>query len=148
MSLLHKCRIVNKKNRGVNLKKNYYTSSLFLKSSDWQIQNPTVLSEIKTAVPIFLDKVEYEKNIGIIGRLTLKTSSGPKRHSVKFDGQVAKFKRLNMQPGETYRFTIMGARARKGVVRPNLLSSIENNGLISGDMVNVVDVPCVFHYWK
>ena len=110
------------------------------------ISNPDILDQVQSVNTIYLCKLEYKDNIGHIGTLTVKDSSGCVLQTTWFDGRVAEFEvPLQMVPEERYTFNLSGDETRH---RHNYSYYIKDNGLISGQMVNRFINNCVFHYWK
>ncbi|CAL4134135.1 unnamed protein product, partial [Meganyctiphanes norvegica] len=110
------------------------------------ILDPDILHLVQTQSIIHVNKLEYENNVGYKGTLTVKDSSRKVLRTVQFDGQVAEFYvPLTMQPGEKYTFTLSGGGSVLTYVDSK---DIQNNGLISGQMMNRYFTTCFFHYWK
>ncbi|CAL4058711.1 unnamed protein product, partial [Meganyctiphanes norvegica] len=110
------------------------------------VSDPDILDKIQTKNVIYVNKLEYESDIGYRGTLKVKDSDGQELRSVQFDGRVAEFDMpLKLQPGEKYTFNLSGSAP---VTRYKDSNRIKDNGLISGCMSNYYTTNCVLHYWE
>lgn len=109
------------------------------------VSNMDILAQIQPLNSIYLNRIEYEKAIGYNGKLSIKNSSDQVIQKAEFDGRIVVFDfPLQMLPEETYTFNL---DCYKFIKLPTSYT-IEDNDVISGNMMNNITKPFVLYYWE